>query len=99
MNNIFMTKYNPCFNLPKQVIVMRTAFFLQIKQIKIKNFPFFNIKNSITIMNTQFNGKGWRSTNRQLDGLSQPLTRKLEDMDPKELSELYEKTNIMLNNP
>ncbi|KAG2231279.1 hypothetical protein BDF21DRAFT_466145 [Thamnidium elegans] len=50
-------------------------------------------------MNTQFNGKGWRSTNRQLDGLSQPLTRKLEDMDPKELSELYEKTSIMLNNP
>lgn len=50
-------------------------------------------------MNTQFNGKGWRSSNRQLDGLSQPLTRKLEDMDQKELQELYEKTNNMLNNP
>lgn len=54
-------------------------------------------------MNTQFNGRGkaWAGTNpsRQLDGLSQPLTRKIQDMDQKELLALYEKTNTMLNNP
>jgi hypothetical protein len=54
-------------------------------------------------MNTQFNGKGkaWRGSNptRQLDGLSQPLTRRLEDLNEKELKELYDKTNTMLNNP
>lgn len=54
-------------------------------------------------MNTQFNAKGkaWRGANptRQLDGLSQPLTRRLEDMSQTELEDLYEKTNAMLNNP
>ncbi|KAF1797693.1 hypothetical protein V8B55DRAFT_1513965 [Mucor lusitanicus] len=54
-------------------------------------------------MQTQFNtrGNGWRGTNpsRQLDGLSQPLTRSLESMDEKELRAQYEKTNTMLNNP
>lgn len=97
MNNFFMTSMIPVLTLPKQVMIMRTAFFFFLKQIKKKKLSFFNIKQHK--MNTQFNGKGWRSTNRQLDGLSQPLTRKLEDMDPKELSELYEKTSTMLNNP
>ncbi|CAO3636603.1 unnamed protein product [Mucor fragilis] len=54
-------------------------------------------------MQTQFNarGNGWRGSNpsRQLDGLSQPLTRSLESMDEKELKAQYEKTNTMLNNP
>ncbi|KAL9557348.1 hypothetical protein MBANPS3_001422 [Mucor bainieri] len=54
-------------------------------------------------MQTQFNarGNGWRGSNpsRQLDGLSQPLTRPLESMDEKELRTQYEKTNTMLNNP
>jgi hypothetical protein len=54
-------------------------------------------------MNTQFNSKGnaWRGSNptRQLDGLSQPLTRPLESMDQAELRIQYEKTSVMLNNP
>ncbi|KAL7316751.1 hypothetical protein PS15m_003201 [Mucor circinelloides] len=54
-------------------------------------------------MQTQFNtrGNGWRGANpsRQLEGLSQPLTRPLESMDEKELKAQYEKTNTMLNNP
>ena len=52
-------------------------------------------------MNTQFNGKAWKGSNptRQLEGLSQPLTRRLEDMDTTELEALYKKTSSMLNNP
>jgi hypothetical protein len=53
-------------------------------------------------MNTQFNGgRAWRGTNpsRQLDGLSQPLTRQLKDMSQTELAALYDKTSSMLNNP
>lgn len=54
-------------------------------------------------MQTQFStkGNGWRGSNpsRQLEGLSQPLTRPLESMDEKELNAQYEKTNTMLNNP
>ncbi|KAI7869837.1 uncharacterized protein EV154DRAFT_530428 [Mucor mucedo] len=54
-------------------------------------------------MNTPFTGRGkaWVGANpsRQLDGLSQPLTRNLQDMDQKELLALHEKTSAMLNNP
>lgn len=54
-------------------------------------------------MSTQFsNGRSaWRGSNptRQLDGLSQPLTRSLESMTQDELRAQYEKTSVMLNNP
>lgn len=62
-----------------------------------------NLKQTTTKkMNTQFNGgRAWRSSNpsRQLDGLSQPLTRNLQDMSQSQLVELYDKTSTMLNNP